>query len=58
MKQILVIDDDDAVLAWASKMLGHLGFEITVAHDGEEGIELLKNGEPVKAVITDIRMPK
>ena len=58
MDKILVIDDDDAILNFASKMLCHLGYEVKVAHDGEEGIELLKHNYRFKVVITDIRMPR
>jgi chemosensory pili system protein ChpA (sensor histidine kinase/response regulator) len=58
MDQILLIDDDDTILKGVSKMLGHLGYEVKVARDGEEGIALFKNCSPLKAVITDIRMPK
>ncbi|MBW1799413.1 MAG: response regulator [Deltaproteobacteria bacterium] len=58
MDKILFIDDDDNILNFASKMLCYLGYEVKVAHDGEEGIELLKKNCRFKAVITDIRMPR
>ena len=58
MDKILVIDDDTAILNFASKMLCHIGYEVKVARDGEEGIELLKNNCRFKVVITDIRMPR
>ena len=57
MDKILVIDDDDAILNFASKIFCHLGYEVEMARDGEEGIELLKNNGRFKVVITDIRMP-
>ena len=57
MDRILVIDDDDTILNVISKMLGHLGYAVEVACDGETGIELLKNRYHFKVVITDIRMP-
>jgi CheY-like chemotaxis protein len=58
MENILVIDDDDGILSFATKMLCHFGYQVKTAHDGEEGIELLRNCTRFKAVITDIRMPK
>jgi CheY-like chemotaxis protein len=58
MKRILFIDDDDGIRDFVSKILSRLGYEVKVACDGEEGIELLKNGDHFKVVITDIRMPR
>ena len=58
MDKILVIDDDDGILTCLSKMFSYLGYEVKVAHDGEEGIELLKNDRRFKVVITDISMPR
>jgi len=39
------------------KMLGREGFDIIVASDGKEGMELFKKN-PVNLVITDIIMPE
>ena len=35
-----------------------LNFEVKVAHDGREGIELYGDGHDFDLVITDIRMPR
>ena len=58
VEQILVIDDDRAICEFISKTLSYVGYRVKVAYDGGEGIELLEEGTPFKAVITDIRMPK
>ncbi|MFH1489973.1 MAG: response regulator [Pseudomonadota bacterium] len=57
MKKVLFIDDDVSIGEMMSLFLCRLGFQVKVAHDGEQGIELLKNGEIFNVVITDIRMP-
>ena len=58
MDHILVIDDEDIILDCLRKSLAYLGYLVTVAHDGKEGIELLKNGYNFDLVITDIMMPR
>jgi len=55
---ILVIDDQDAVLKLVRKVLTGLGYEVKVAHDGEEGIKLVNEGYTFNLVITDINMPR
>ena len=57
MEDILVIDDDSAIRNLISEILTHSGYQVTVAQDGEEGIEFLKNNSHYKAIITDICMP-
>ena len=57
MCEILVIDDDQSILDTAEKVLSHFGYGVKIAHDGDEGIELLRNGHDFGLVITDIRMP-
>jgi DNA-binding response OmpR family regulator len=58
VERILVIDDDDEILHLVSKMLTHIGYEVKVAHDGEEGIRLFDSNQGFGCVITDIQMPK
>jgi CheY-like chemotaxis protein len=57
MDHILVIDDEDIILDCLRKSLSYLGYLVTDAHDGQEEIELLKNGCNFDLVITDIGMP-
>jgi CheY-like chemotaxis protein len=58
MDHILLIDDQDAILIFLRKILTDLGYEVKVAHDGEEGIELVNSGYDFNLVITDINMPR
>ena len=57
MENILVIDDDWWVLESVKCFLEHLGYEVTTASSGQEGITLIDNGCEHDLVITDIRMP-
>ena len=58
MAQALVIDDEENILNILRTVLIKLDFEVKVAHDGREGIELFEDGHDFDLVITDIRMPR
>jgi PAS domain S-box-containing protein len=59
--QVLVMDDEDSVLAVASSMLRHCGYEATSAKNVEQAVELAKialaAGRPFRAAILDITIP-
>jgi len=57
MQRILIIDDDHHILLMIKKMLERAGFEVDLASNGNEGVELF-NKMPVDLVITDIIMPE
>lgn len=57
MKSILIIDDEPGVLKSTRTCLQHLGYEVTTASNGEEGIGLFDKGPKFDLVITDIRLP-
>lgn len=56
MAQILVIDDDSSLRTTIRRILTAAGHVVLEAGDGDAGLELLKQHEPV-IVITDIYMP-
>ena len=60
-KRILLMDDEDAILSATSEMLKFLGYEVVVANNGEETIDLYRKGQeggtPFHAVILDITVP-
>ena len=58
MAQALVIDDEENILNILRTLLVKLDFDVKVARDGKEGIELFEDGHDFDLVITDIRMPR
>lgn len=53
---LLIIDDDDDTLAILKMIFNKVGYKVDVAHDGQEGLELLKQKKH-DLVISDIMMP-
>ncbi|MBI4873095.1 MAG: sigma-54-dependent Fis family transcriptional regulator, partial [Acidobacteria bacterium] len=51
--RILVIDDDEAIATTVSTYLRTKGYQVDVAHDGQEGLEIAGSGR-YAIVITDI----
>lgn len=61
MKQkILVVDDEELVRKTIELQLKDSGYEIVMAEDGEQAIQLLKNEQDltIDVIICDVRMPK
>ncbi len=56
MKSILVIDDDPLIRKTFSSHLSKEGFEVILACDGREGIDLFQELEP-ELTILDVRLP-
>ena len=56
MDHILVVDDEKVVRNLVKDALEHFGYKVTVACNGEEGLEYF-NSHRFKLVITDIKMP-
>ena len=56
MKRILVIEDDETVREVLRSFLGQKGFEVTLAQNGESGLDLLR-AEKFDLVFTDLVMP-
>lgn len=57
MQRILIIDDEPHILVMLKKMMERAGYEIDLASNGKEGIELFQRS-PADLVITDIIMPE
>jgi CheY-like chemotaxis protein len=59
--KILVMDDEDFILEVAIQMLTKMGYEVSVAKDGNEAIEIYRQAqqlkEPFDAVIMDLTVP-
>jgi two-component system, cell cycle sensor histidine kinase and response regulator CckA len=51
------VDDEPSVLDMFDSMLDYLGFEVLVAKEGREAVELFRqNPEKIRCVITDLTM--
>src|SRR3989304_7207265 len=57
MAKVLIVEDDPLMSRMYQKIFTFEGFEVVVAHDGEEGWEKLKKEKPTIALF-DIMMPK
>ena len=59
--RVLVMDDEEAVRIVAKEMLDYIGYEVKLAKDGEEAIELYRkaknSGNLFDAVILDLTVP-
>jgi len=54
--RILVIDDEESVRSVLSRILSQVNHQVTVAKDGEEGLQLFQEKE-FDIVLTDLGMP-
>ena len=56
-KQILVADDDPAILRLVKIIIEKEGYTVIAARDGKEAYKLLQSGEPFIAAVFDVVMP-
>jgi CheY-like chemotaxis protein len=54
---ILVVEDDDRVREITLTLLESLGYAVAEARSGPEAIRMLRSGEPVDLVFSDVVMP-
>lgn len=57
MKKILIIDDEPNILLMMKKMLERAGYEVDLASNGKQGLDIFKR-DSADLVITDIIMPE
>lgn len=55
--QVLLIEDDTAIADLYGGRLSRDGYEVAVAHDGEEGLEMARAELP-NLILLDLRLPK
>jgi signal transduction histidine kinase len=55
--RLLVVEDDETVLAVTLEMLRELGYEVATASDAASALERLESGEPVDLLFSDVVMP-
>jgi two-component system cell cycle response regulator CpdR len=56
MRKVLIIDDEPYILLMLKKMLEKAGYEVDMASNGKEGLDLFEK-HAADLVITDIIMP-
>lgn len=56
-KKILIVDDEPNILLSLEFLMKKNGFEVYIARDGEEALNIIQNEIP-QMVILDIMMPK
>ena len=56
MAKVLVIDDDQTTRAIIGTAIEHLGHQVTYAHDGEAGVQMVKS-TAYDVVFMDLAMP-
>jgi CheY-like chemotaxis protein len=56
---VLVVEDEDAVRRYISRVMEDAGYHVLAAQDGLHGLSLLRASRfPVQLVITDVCMPR
>ena len=56
-RRIVIADDDSIITSLVSLRLGMAQFEVLSAADGEEALALIRESEPVAAIL-DMQMPR
>ena len=57
-KSLLLIDDDVQLCQLLVEYLSPQGYRITLAHDGEQGLELASGNEHFDLILLDVMLPK
>lgn len=57
-KSLLLIDDDKELAELLCEFLSPQGYKVTLAHDGEEGLELATGGQHFDVILLDVMLPK
>ncbi len=57
MEKILLIEDEELIIRLLSKKLAAIGYDVSLAMDGQEGLEKIKQIAP-DLILLDIVMPR
>ena len=55
-KRILIVDDQDTIALFLRERLEKLGFNVTTASNGVEGLKVLRT-ESINGILLDLEMP-
>ncbi|MGH6783373.1 MAG: ATP-binding protein, partial [Sphingomicrobium sp.] len=53
---VLLVEDDAAVLTLTSEMLSDLGYRVITAADADSALDILRNGQAIDVIFTDVVM--
>ncbi|MDT8271990.1 MAG: response regulator, partial [Desulfomonilia bacterium] len=56
--RILVVDDDESIRRYITKLLSQSGYEVVAASNGKDALKVVRTGPEVSLVILDILMPE
>jgi CheY-like chemotaxis protein len=56
-ERILVVEDDEQVLALTVEMLSELKYQVVTARDAAAALDILRSDEPVDVMFSDVVMP-
>ncbi len=54
---VLIVEDDEAMASFLSRLLERDGYSATVVQDGLTAVELLEAGAAPKAIVLDLMLP-
>jgi CheY-like chemotaxis protein len=57
LPRVLVVDDEDAILKLATRVLEPVGYEVVVASDGSEALRLVETQRRFDLFVIDVMMP-
>jgi DNA-binding response OmpR family regulator len=55
--QVLVVDDEIAIIELLTDILSDEGYDVAWAYDGKHALSLIRSGKYPEIVITDLMMP-
>ena len=57
-RRILVVDDEESVRAFATRVLGAAGYEVVGASDGPDALRVIVQQPPFDLFVIDVNMPQ
>jgi len=57
LRRVLVVDDDEAIRSFATRVLTHGGYDVATAGDGSEALRLVDTQPPFDLFVLDVMMP-
>lgn len=55
--QVLVVDDEIAIVNLLAEVLSDEGYQVQKAHDGRSALAILRSGVRPRIIVTDVMMP-